>query len=157
MDTYILIAVALVVILSAIADRSKTWTGAKRGLAMLRNFLPKLLLLVVLVSIFLGVISKGTLAHLLGQGSGLQGVLIAAGIGSVTFIPVPIAFPMAEMLLEDGVGYSVLAVFITTMLMVGVVSFPVEKEYFGTYATVLRNLLSFAGALLVGTIMGVLL
>lgn len=157
MDNYILIAVALVVILSAIADRSKTWAGAKLGLVMLRNFLPKLLLLVVLVSIFLGVVSKDTLAHVLGQGSGLQGVLIAAGIGSVTFIPVPIAFPMAEMLLEKGVGYSVLAVFITTMLMVGVVSFPVEKEYFGTYATVLRNILSFAGALLVGTIMGVLL
>ena len=64
---------------------------------------------------------------------------------------------MAEILLEDGVGYSVLAVFITTMLMVGVITFPVEKEYFGTYATVLRNLLSFAGALLIGTIMGVLL
>jgi uncharacterized membrane protein YraQ (UPF0718 family) len=157
MELYILIVVGLVIILSAIADLSKTWGGARRGMVMLRNLLPQFLLLLVLVSIFLGVVSKSTLADLLGRGSGLQGVLIAAGIGSVALIPGPIAYPMAEMLLENGVGYSVLAVFITTLMMVGVITFPVEREYLGTGTAVLRNLLSFAGALLVGTIMGALL
>ncbi len=94
---------------------------------------------------------------LLGQESGVLGVLIAAVIGSVALIPGPIAYPLAGMLLERGVTYTVLAVFITTLMMVGVITFPVEKEYFGTHTAVLRNLLSFAGALLVGMIMGVLL
>ena len=154
---YIWIAVASVVLLSTIADRSKTWEGIRRGAAILRILLPQFLLLIVLVSAFLGLMSRDTLANLLGQESGVLGVLNAAVIGSVALIPGPIAYPLAGMLLEHGVTYTVLAVFITTLMMVGVITFPVEKEYLGTYTAVLRNLLSFVGALLVGMIMGVLL
>jgi len=156
-DNYILIAVALVVLISTIADRSKTWEGVKRGASMLRNLLPQFLLLIVLVSVFLGLISRDTLAHLLGQESGALGVLIAAGLGSVALIPGPVAFPLAGMLLERGVPYAVLAVFVTTLMMVGVVTFPVEREYLGTQTALLRNLLSLAGALFVGMVMGALL
>jgi uncharacterized membrane protein YraQ (UPF0718 family) len=156
-DYYIILIAALAVAVSGVADRYKTWEGIRRGLAMLRNLLPQLLLLVVLVSVTLGVMSRDTLAHLLGRESGILGFLLAAGIGSAALIPGPIAFPLAGMLLEGGVPYAVLAVFITTLMMVGVITFPVEREYFGTRVAALRNLLSFAGALLVGAIMGALL
>ena len=151
------IAAALAVLLSTITDRSKTWQGIRRGMVMLRDLLPQFVLLVVLVSVFLGLISRDTLANLLGQESGIFGVFIAALIGSVSLIPGPIAYPLAGMLLERGVTYTVLAVFITTLMMVGVITFPVEREYLGTHTAVLRNLLSFAGALLVGMIMGAVL
>ena len=154
---YILIVVAAVVAISAIADRARTWEGIRRGVNMLRNLLPQFLLLVVLVSVFLGLMPRDTLAQLLGSESGALGVLLAAGIGSVTLIPGPIAFPLAGMLLERGVPYTVLAVFITTLMMVGVVTFPVERKYLGTQTALLRNLLSLVGALFVGMIMGVLL
>ncbi|MGD8352667.1 MAG: hypothetical protein PVJ01_00765 [Pseudomonadota bacterium] len=154
---FIWIAVAAAVGLSAIADRSRTVEGIRRGMAMLRSLLPQFLLLVVLVSVLLGVLSRDTLALLLGRESGVLGVLIAAGVGSVALIPGPIAFPLAGMLLERGVGYTVLAVFITTLMMVGVVTFPVEKHYLGTRTALMRNFLSLAGALVVGMIMGVLL
>jgi len=154
---YIWIAVALAVLFSTIADRSKTWEGIRRGTVMLRNLLPQFLLLVVLVSVFLGLMSRETLAHLLGQESGALGVLVAAVVGSVALIPGPIAYPLAGMLFEKGVSYTVLAVFITTLMMVGVITFPVERQYLGTRTAVLRNVLSFAGALLVGMVMGVLL
>jgi uncharacterized membrane protein YraQ (UPF0718 family) len=154
---YILIVVAAVVAFSAIADRYRTWEGVRRGLNMLRNLLPQFLLLVVLVSVFLGLIPRDTLAHMLGGESGALGVLLAAGLGSVTLIPGPIAFPLAGRLLDGGVGYTVLAVFITTLMMVGVVTFPVERKYFGTQTALLRNLLSLVGALFVGIIMGALL
>ena len=156
-DYHMLIVTAVVVSVSAIADRSRTWEGVRRGLVMLRNLLPQFLLLVVLVSVFLGLMSRDTLAHLLGQESGALGVLIAAGVGSVALIPGPIAYPLAGMLLERGVPYTVLAVFITTLMMVGVITFPVEREYLGTHTAALRNLLSLAGALLVGLIMGIFL
>jgi uncharacterized membrane protein YraQ (UPF0718 family) len=156
-DYYILIAVAVVVVLSTIVDRSKTVEGIRRGMVMLRKLLPQFLLLIVLVSVFLGLISRDTLAQILGQGAGIKGVLIAAGIGSVALIPGPIAFPMAGMLVERGVGYTTLAVFITTLMMVGVVTFPVERKYLGTSTALLRNLLSLAGALLIGLIMGIIL
>ena len=154
---YILIVIAVFVTVSAIADRSKTWEGVRRGVVMLRNLLPQFLLLVVLVSVFLGLMPRDTLAHLLGSESGALGVLLAAGIGSVTLIPGPIAFPLAGMLLERGVSYTVLAVFITTLMMVGVITFPVERKYFGTQTALLRNLLSLVGALFIVMIMGTLL
>jgi uncharacterized membrane protein YraQ (UPF0718 family) len=154
---YILLVLAAALTVSAIADRYRTWEGIRRGVVMLQNLLPQFLLLVVLVSVFLGLIPRETLARLLGQESGALGVLLAAGLGSVTLIPGPIAFPLAGMLLEGGVGYTVLAVFITTLMMVGVITFPVERKYFGTKTALLRNLLSLAGALIVGMIMGALL
>lgn len=156
-DYYILIAVAVVVAVSAVADRVKTVEGIRRGLVMLRKLLPQFLLLIVLVSTFLGIVSQDTLARLLGHESGIKGVLIAAGIGSVTLIPGAIAFPLAGMLVQRGVGYTTLAVFVTTLMMVGVVTFPVEREYLGTSNALLRNLLSLAGALLIGLIMGEIL
>lgn len=124
---------------------------------MFVKLVPQLLLLVVLVSVFLGVVPRETLAQLLGRESGVIGVLIAAGIGSVTLIPGPIAYPMAGMLLQRGVTYTVIAVFITTLMMVGVVTFPVEKEYLGFKIALLRNLLSLAGALCIGILIGALL
>lgn len=156
-DSYIIVIAGAAIAISMVVNRYKTWEGIRRGLTMLRNLLPQFVLLVVLVSVTLGVMSRDTLAHLLGQGSGVLGFLLAAGIGSVALIPGPIAYPLAGMLLERGVPYAVLAVFITTLMMVGVITFPVEREYFGTSVAFLRNLLSLAGALLVGAVMGVLL
>ncbi len=37
----------------------------------------------------------------------------------------------------------VLAAFTTTLMMVGVMTYPVEKEYFGAKVTIIRNLISF--------------
>jgi hypothetical protein len=42
-------------------------------------------------------------------------------------------------------------------MMVRVITFPVEREYFGTRVAALRNLLSLAGALFAGAIMGIVL
>jgi len=156
-SSYILLITAAAVVLSAAADRDRTWEGLRRGARMLWNLVPQLLLLVVLVSVFLGFVPRETLAQLLGRESGALGVVIAACIGSVTLIPGPIAYPMAGMLLHRGVSYTVIAVFITTLMMVGVVTFPVEREYLGFRIALLRNLLSLAGAICIGLLMGVLL
>ena len=61
------------------------------------------------------------------------------------------------MLLRNGVSYAVIAVFITTLMMVGVLTLPIEIKYFGVKVSVLRNGLSLLGALLIGVIMGALL
>ena len=156
-DYYIILVTAVAVILSTATNRYKTWEGIRAGIRMLLNLVPQLVLLVVLVSVFLGLVPQNTLAQLLGHESGVTGILIAAGLGSIALIPGPIAFPMAGMLLQSGVSYMVLAVFITTLMMVGVVTFPVEREYLGFKVAMLRNLLSFAGALVIGVLMGALL
>jgi len=66
-----------------------------------------------------------------------------------------VAFPLAALLLKSGVGYAVVAVFITTLMMVGVLTLPLEIRFFGRRVALLRNGLSFIGALIVGALIKV--
>ena len=50
--------------------------------------------------------------------------------------------------------YMVLSAFTTTLMMVGVLTYPVEKAHFGAGVTVVRNLLSFLIALVVAAATG---
>jgi len=58
------------------------------------------------------------------------------------------------MLLEGGAGYMQIGAFISTLMMVGVVTMPVEIKYFGKKITFLRNLLAFLFSFLVAGIIG---
>ncbi|GAH23643.1 unnamed protein product, partial [marine sediment metagenome] len=49
----------------------------------------------------------------------------------------------------------VLSAFTTTLMMVGIITFPLEKEYFGVKVTVIRNIISFFIALIVAIITGI--
>jgi uncharacterized membrane protein YraQ (UPF0718 family) len=107
--------------------------------------------------VFLAVVPQETLVKYLGKESGVVGMVIAALLGSIALIPGFIAYPLGAMLLDNGVSYQVIAVFITTLMMVGILTLPIEIKYFGVRVSLLRNALSFVGALLIGLIMGVLL
>jgi len=149
----LLIITALALIVSLLADRSKTLAGLKKGYKMFLGILPAMLNVLILVSIALYLVPKETLVKWLGANSGLAGYAIAAVIGSIALIPGFVAFPLAAMLLKSGVGYAVAAVFITTLMMVGILTLPLEIKYFGRKAALLRNGLSFGGALLIGLLM----
>jgi uncharacterized membrane protein YraQ (UPF0718 family) len=47
--------------------------------------------------------------------------------------------------------------FLTTLTMVGVVTFPLEKKEFGLKFAVMRNTLSFISAIAIALVMGVVL
>jgi len=66
-----------------------------------------------------------------------------------------IAFPLCGILLKKGVLYSVLSAFSTTLMMVGVLTYPIEKEYFGVRLTILRNIMSLFIALVVALMTGI--
>jgi len=143
----------LALIVSFIANRKKTIGGVKKGMIMFVKMLPSFLSIIMLVSVLLYLIPNEVIVCYLGDNSGFSGYLIAAAAGSVAMIPGFIAYPLAGMLVKCGVGYPVLSVFITTLMMVGIVTLPLEKKFFGTEAALLRNGLSLLGALLIGLIM----
>ena len=82
-------------------------------------------------------------------------MLLASLFGSITIMPGFIAFPLCGILLEKGVPYMVLSAFTTTLMMVGVLTYPIEKQYLGHKVTILRNLISFGIALVVAVMTGV--
>jgi uncharacterized membrane protein YraQ (UPF0718 family) len=47
--------------------------------------------------------------------------------------------------------------FLTTLTMVGVVTFPLEKQEFGLKFTATRNLVSFVFAIIIAIFMGVIM
>ena len=57
-------------------------------------------------------------------------------------------------LLKEGVPYAVLAAFTTTLMMVGVLTYPLERQYFGSSIAIIRNALSLLIALVVAVVMG---
>ena len=121
---------------------------------MFLKLLPVLLSMLALVSVVLFLIPNEILVKYMGEGSGVNGWITAALLGSVALIPGFIAYPLCGILIDNGVAYSVIAVFITTLMMTGFLTLPVEVKYFGWKVSVIRNLVSLAAALFIGLIMG---
>lgn len=144
----------IVVMVSFALDRKKTILGLKKGGTMLFNILHPFLNVLILISIVFFFIPDSVIVKYLGADSGWFGFGIAAIIGSITLIPGPISYPLAAALLKQGATYAVVAVFITTLIMVGIVTLPLEIQYFGKKAALLRNTLNFIAAIIIGIVIG---
>src|SRR6056297_143530 len=135
-------------------DRKKTVKGLKIGLKKIRKNSPVFLNMIILVAFSLYFISDDLILRFLGDGSGAVGVALAGGLGSLAFMPGFVAFPLAGILLEKGVSYTVIAAFTTTLMMVGIVTYPIEKDFFGLKITIIRNIFGLIIALIVSFIIG---
>ncbi len=138
MDLFTLVLYGLALgflLFSWIRDRSRTKETLRRAWKAFENILPQLFGVVVLVGIMLVVLSPATIGRFLGRESGLRGVMFAAVVGAITLIPGFVAFPLAAMLLRHGAGYMQMGAFISTLMMVGVITAPIEVKYFGRRMT----------------------
>jgi len=158
MYTYALYVTALVFLgLSFSKDRTKTRQVLRKTWKSFENILPQFLSVLMIIGIMLSVLNREVISQLIGQESGLAGMTLAAVIGSITLIPGFVAFPLAASLLEAGAGYGQIAMFVTTLMMVGVVTLPVESQFFGKKLAMRRNALAFvfcvAAAWIIGGLM----
>ena len=158
MFTYILYALAAAgLIISLIKDRQKTKMALIKAWKAFENILPQLLTIFLIIGFALAVFPPETIRKLLGSESGFWGVLAAAVIGSVTLMPGFVAFPLAAALLKSGAGYMQLAAFVSTLMMVGVITIPIERKTFGLRATIVRNSAAFLFSFVVAVVMGAVL
>jgi uncharacterized membrane protein YraQ (UPF0718 family) len=151
----IIIAAGIALLASLIADRKKTFQALKKAGKKFTALLPFFLTMLAAVSIVLTLIPEKTIVRFLGEEDLLGGTVLAALFGSVTFMPGFIVFPLAGILLSKGVAYTVLAGFTTTLMMVGVLTYPIEKQYFGVKVTILRNIVSFVIAIIIAVVIGI--
>jgi uncharacterized membrane protein YraQ (UPF0718 family) len=152
---YLYIMTGLAVLISFIANRKKTFKAFKIAGKRLVNILPAFLAMLMLVSIVLFLLPDKVIVKYLGSNNPGFGLLFASLLGSITIMPGFIAFPLCGILLGKGVTYMVLSAFTTTLMMVGVLSYPIEKQYLGHKVTVLRNLISFGIGLVVAIMTGI--
>lgn len=152
---YVLAATLL--LLSFIKDKAKTKIALVKAWKAFENILPQFIAIIIIVGLMLSVISPATISKFIGNQSGWIGMFLVAIVGAITLIPGFVAFPLAATLLNNGAGFMQIAVFISTLMMVGVVTMPVEISYFGKKATLLRNLAAFLFSFIVAIVIGVVL
>jgi len=150
----IYILVGCLLCLSFVKDKDKTHRALKKAWKSFENIMPQFLSILLIIGIMLAVLDPQTIYMLLGKDSGLRGMTIAAVIGSITLIPGFVAFPLAAALLKAGAGYGQITMFITTLMMVGVVTLPVEIQFFGRATAIKRNVLALVFAVVISFVIG---
>lgn len=153
--THIVYTITIILLgLSFTKDKKKTILALKKAWKMFITVLPQFLAILLLVGLFLAVFEQETIQRIIGSESGIIGMIISSLIGTIALIPVLIAFPIASELVQNGAGIMQIAVFISTLTTVGLVTLPLESKYLGKKVAVLRNSLAFLFSFITSFIIG---
>lgn len=144
-------------LLSFLNDKKKTKKALKKAYKSLLKNLSMMLTMMAFMGILLTIIDADLISSVFGSESGVYGVLLGLGLGSISFMPSFIAFPLGASLLDHGAGIQQVAGFISSLMGVGVISYGVESQYFGKQAALLRNLLALIASIVFVLLIGGLL
>ncbi|WP_457567275.1 permease [Desulfurobacterium sp.] len=138
-------------------DAGKAKKAVKIAFKASVRMLPMVITVILLIGIMLGFVPKSTITRFAGEKAGIKGVIVTAVLGAILHIPSIISFPLAASLLKNGASVTSVAVFITTLTMIGMVTLPLEIRELGKKLALLRNGLSFIAAIIIGLLMGMIL
>lgn len=144
-------------LISLIKNNGKTKKALKMALGMGRGMVVSILSIVFAIGLILTILPPEEIAGFVGRQSVLVATVVAALFGTITLVPAFIAFPLVGTLVGAGVSVIPAVAFLTTLTMVGVVTFPLENKEFGLKFTAVRNGLSFVFAIVIALVMGVMI
>ncbi|NLA42226.1 MAG: permease [Smithella sp.] len=150
------VAIILTVI-SFVKSKKKTLGAMKQAKTMMSSMVGDIIAIIFLIGIVLTFIPPETIKSVMGSTNTLLSTSISALVGSITLIPAFVAFPLVGSLVDVGASIVPAVAFLTTLTMVGIVTFPLEKKEFGTKFALTRNALSFGFAIVIALTMGVIL
>jgi len=149
---------AVLLFLSWRRSREKTRAALKKAWKSCLGVLPLFFAILLCMGLLLSFVAESTMRQALGQESGMTGIILSGIIGSVTLIPAFAAYPAAAELLRVTGGYAQITMLLTSLMMVGIVTLPMESRFFGLRAALWRNGLglvySFALAVFIGAVFG---
>ena len=151
------IAVLGLLVLSFVKSREKTKQSLQLAMRAFMRTLPTVVLVIIVIGVLMGFVSRETISSFVGEQSGIGGVLTIALIGAFLYVPSLIAFPLAASFKNGGASTEAVAAFITTLTMLGFLTLPVEIKELGKKMALLRNGFSFIVAIAIALLMGVLL
>ncbi len=160
MDVITLSFWAVTLILMAVSlakDKTKTVAAMKKSKSMMGNIMGEIVAIIFIIGLILTLVPPESIKTVLGSSNTFLSTVIAAMAGSITLIPAFVAFPLVGSFVDVGASIVPAAAFLTTLTMVGVVTFPLEKQEFGLKFALTRNLMSFVFALIIALGMGVIL
>lgn len=155
--TALYITCAVLYLASLIANPKKTWAAAKSGIKMLLKILPQFIIIILVMTFLLYIFPPDKIVELLSKSGNWVNMIVASILGSIVFLPGFVVFPLAGILKNIGVSYAVLASFTTTLMLVGILTYPIEKRYYGLKLTVVRNVVSYIIAIVISIVIGLLM
>ena len=153
---YLIVALGLLGI-SYIKERQKTKEALKATLKIFYTIIPVLVFVFVLMGLIEAYVSKETIVSILGQKSGILGILYAEIVGSVALFMPPAVFPFGGYLLKNGASYGSIAGFVFTAILIGITTLPLEFKLLGKRFTIARNIFTFVLAFFISLLMEVIL
>lgn len=144
-------------IVSMIKDKDRTLNSMKRSKKIMGNMLGQIIGILFLIGLLLTFIPPDAIKEYLGSSNTFLATIISAIMGSITLIPAFVAFPLVGSIVDMGASIVPAVAFLTTLTMVGFVTFNLERQEFGKKFAIARNGLSFIFAILIALAMGVIL
>ncbi len=134
---------------SFIKDKKKTIMALKKAWKKMLNMSILFFFVMSLFSLAIAFLPPELLNNYIGKESGLKGVFVALGFGSVSVMPGFVAFPLAATLKNQGVPYYIIGAFTLSLMTIGFATFPLEKKFLGIKVALIRNFLSLLVSVLV--------
>lgn len=155
MTAIILYGAALILLLASyIKDKNKTKKALIKGWRFFENVMPQFLGVIFVVGLMLSLLNPEVISKIMGNESGILGVILSSVAGSITLMPTFVAFSTADMLLNSGAGHAQVGALVSTLTLVGVVTFTLEAKYISKKAAFYRNFTAFLFSFIVAFIMG---
>lgn len=138
-------------------DKEKAKATMKKTKGMMKHMIGDILGIILLIGLVLTFVPPSTIENVLGSNNTIVATVVASLIGSITLIPAFVAFPLVGSFIDAGASVVPGVSFLTTLTMVGVVTFSLEKKTFGTSFAIKRNIYGFVGAIVIALVMGVII
>lgn len=136
----ILYAMAIILLsISFIKDRNKTRDALLKSWKSFRNIIPDMLSIMLFVGLSLSILTPSLISSIIGEKSGLTGIVYSALIGSIALVPSFVVFPLGHTLVQNGAGLPQVAVLMSTLMSVGITTLPMEQKIFGRSFAYSRN------------------
>jgi uncharacterized membrane protein YraQ (UPF0718 family) len=136
-------------------DKYKTKAALLISWKMFRNVLPDLLAIMLFVGLALSLLTPSLISSIIGENSGLLGIIYSTLIGSIALVPSFIVFPLGHTLVQNGAALPQVAVLMSTLISVGLTTLSMEQKTFRRSFAYARNISAIIMSLLFALIIGV--
>lgn len=144
-------------VISFTKDKHKTKAALLSSWKMFRNVLPDLLAIMLFVGLTLSLLSPSLISSIIGENSGLLGIIYSTIIGSIALVPSFIVFPLGRTLVQNGAALPQVAVLMSTLMSVGLATLSMEQKTFGRSFAYVRNVSAIIMSLLFALIVWVVM
>lgn len=130
-------------------ENSRAKEAFSKALRSFAGITPMLLAVIGLVGLFQAFVTPQMLRSLF-SGSPFTDTLLGTVIGGISIGQPVISYIIGGELLDQGISLYAVTAFILAWVTLGVLQLPLEASLFGRRFTLMRNLLSFIFAILIG-------